>query len=163
MKFTEVVYDDNCVDEHCVPLAHGCKKMVELEKFGLYDGVRGRVTAIEEFQAQWTDELITEHWRISEMSKLASHKDVWITLFILLVIKRQVHDRFLARSQEREKHRDLNMTASFVAREVRPFSTVPMQQTKFCCKLGGKGNKSFARHQKVAFGENTMGRQPVTG
>lgn len=150
----QVVYSDNCVDEHCAPLVHRCKKMVELEKFGLYNGVQWRVTVTKEFHTQWTDELITKHWRISEMSKQASHKDIWITLFISLVIERYVHDRFLTCSQDRQKLRDLNLTATFVAQEVKPFFTVPIKQMKFCCKLGGKGNKSFARHWKVAFGEN---------
>jgi len=27
----QVVYNDNCVDDHCTPLTHGCKKMVKLE------------------------------------------------------------------------------------------------------------------------------------
>jgi len=102
--------------------------------------------ATEEFHTQWTDELITKHRCISGMSKLASHKDVWITLFILLVIERYVHDRFLTCSQERQKLRDLNLTATFVARDVKRFFTLPMQQKNFCCKLGEKGNKSFARH-----------------
>jgi len=47
---------------------------------------------------------------------------------------------------EEQKLRDLNLTATFVAQEVKHFFTVPMQQTKFHCKLGAKGNKSFARH-----------------
>jgi len=102
--------------------------------------------ATKEFHTEWTDKLITKHWRISEMSKLASQKDVWITLFILLVIERHKHNRFLVCSQEREKLRDLHLTATFVAQEVKSFFTVPIQGMKFCCKVGGKGNKSFARH-----------------
>jgi hypothetical protein len=45
-----------------------------------------------------------------------------------------------------QKLRDLNLTATFDTQEVKHFFTVPMQQTKFRCKMGGKGNKSFARH-----------------
>jgi hypothetical protein len=80
--------------------------------------------------------------------KTGISKDIWIASFILLAIERYVHDRFLGCSQERQKLIGLNLTATFVTREVKHFFTAPMQQKKFCCKLGGKGNKNFARHWK---------------
>jgi hypothetical protein len=118
MKFTNLwkLYTAITVLWALCAIGSWMQKDSEAGKSGLYDGVRWRVTATEEFHTQWTDELITKHQHISQMSKLASYKDVWIILFILLVIERYMHDRFLACSCERRKLRDLNFTATFVAR-----------------------------------------------